>query len=108
MKKRRIKKDKFAYALNIASSVVLVLDLAYVVFAAVEIALTSGGERFISAAFKPLTVTAIVVNVCLMLSFAVYFIYRKIKRDRVRENARRNANPEKLNDKYNSRDDVSK
>lgn len=99
MKKRRIKKDKFAYALNIASSVVLVLDLAYVIFAAVEIALASGGERFISAAFKPLTVTAIVINICLLLSFASYFVYRKIKRDRVRENARKNANPEKLDDK---------
>lgn len=72
-----MKSDKFKLSLLISAVAVALLDIAYIIFLALQITTVSAGIGALHYRFRDLSIGVIVVNAALLCYTIFYLIFRK-------------------------------
>ncbi|NCA67657.1 MAG: hypothetical protein EOM87_06310 [Clostridia bacterium] len=72
-----MKRDTLFIVMAIASSLVALLDLGYIIFVIVEIAQVLSGKAFLYAGFWWTSLIILIVNAAMLAYAAVYYIVKK-------------------------------
>ena len=75
----KLKKNKLLFALTIMCAVVIVFDIAVLLFNLIHFFEINGVSSKFSGAFMPLNIVTICLNVVAILMITLYLVLRKLK-----------------------------